>query len=348
MAASADGTSGRQFLGAVAAGYEAMARIGEATKPAAVLAGGFHPTMLFGGFGAAAAAAKLLGLDAPGLQMAWGHILSLSGGSMQFSDESAATDVKRLHAGYAARSGILAAQFAARGISAPLRALDGKYGLFALYGEGRLRQSEELGRPMSELAIHEVSFKPYSCCRLFHSAIDCIVGIQEHGDIKRDEVAAVVVRGPAVLGEQHMLRRPRSSMAAQYSLPYAVGATLAHGATGYHAYELPYLDDSETEQWSSLVRFKPDKVFEDRYPAHFGAGVDFLFKDGTVSSEDAMDGTGSPACPMDPGMFEQKARRLILERDPHFNIEQLKDALRKTGGTQSVIGLINLITKALP
>jgi len=123
MAVAAEiGTSADELTAAVASGYEAMTRVGMAAHAHRVIQDGYHPTALFGGFGAAAAAACLLNLDEHGLARAWGHVLSLAGGSMQFSDEREGTTVKRLHAGYAAQNGVLAAELAQRGISAPARA----------------------------------------------------------------------------------------------------------------------------------------------------------------------------------------------------------------------------------
>jgi len=124
-----------------------------------VLQDGYHPTAPFGGFGAATAAAGLLHLDEHGLARAWGHVLSLAGRSMQFSDEPEGTTVKRLHAGYAAQNGVLAAELAARGVSAPERALDGKYGFLALYAK-KPRIDELSAKASMPLQIHRISIKP--------------------------------------------------------------------------------------------------------------------------------------------------------------------------------------------
>src|SRR5262249_47358884 len=161
------GASADELMAAVASGYEAMTRVGMAAHAHQVIQHGYHPTALFGGFGAAAAAARLFNLDEQGLTRAWGHVLSLAGGSMQFSAEPEGTTVKRLHAGYAAQNGVLAAELAARGVSAPARALDGKYGFLALYAKKpRLDAlSVKAGMP---LPIHRISIKPHPVCRPFH------------------------------------------------------------------------------------------------------------------------------------------------------------------------------------
>src|SRR3984957_16439258 len=121
------GSKGDEFIAAIIAGYEAMTRIAVAANASHVIEFGFHPTALFGGFGAAAVA-KLRRVDGETLRCAWGHALSMASGSMQFSDESTGTAVKRVHAGYAAQQGVLAVELALAGVEAPQCSLDGKYG----------------------------------------------------------------------------------------------------------------------------------------------------------------------------------------------------------------------------
>src|SRR5499427_11017609 len=164
---------------------------------------GYHPTAPFGGFGAAAAAALLLKLDEHGLARAWGHVLSLTGGSMQFSDEPEGTTVKRLHAGYAAQNGVLAAELAARGVSAPARALDGKYGFLALYAK-RPRPDALSVKADVPLQIHRVSIKPYSCCRLFHSLIDGLREVSGGFKLPYEAITRIDVSGPDCMLDHHM------------------------------------------------------------------------------------------------------------------------------------------------
>ena len=171
--ASETRSSGAQFLSAVAAGYQAMGRLGMAANAGRVMERGFHPTALFGPFGAAVAAVALHGLDAATLAGAWGHALSLTGGSMQFSDEPEGTTVKRLHAGYAASHGVMAAELAKASIGAPVRSLDGKHGFLSMFGS-EPNPSRLLREEGERLEIHRISMKPYSCCRLFHSLIDAL------------------------------------------------------------------------------------------------------------------------------------------------------------------------------
>lgn len=325
-AAAQSDASGEELLAAIVADYEAMARVGMAANAPEGMEAGFHPTAIVGGFGAAAAAAKLYRLDADTLLTAWGHVLSLTGGSMQFSDEPAGTMVKRCHAGYAAMNGVLGAEFAAAGISAPQRALDGKYGYIRLYG--RHSRPERLERnPESPLEIHRISLKPYSCCRLFHSLIDGLREVTNGYTTDPSIIRRIHVRGPHAIPNQHMLRRPRSPMAAQYSLPFVVGATLAVGPTRFDAYREENLNDPTILAIADKVEASADDEIERHFPDHFGTAVEITLADGTTRCATVMDSIGTPARPMSLDDVKAKALSLIAPLDRSFDVDALFDAI---------------------
>ncbi|MCG8592858.1 MAG: MmgE/PrpD family protein [Kiloniellales bacterium] len=295
--AQALGLGGRDVLPAIAAGYEVVGRIGAATGAAQVLERGNHPTALFCGFGVAAAAAKLLGLDHDGLIAAWGLQLSQAGGSMQFSIDAAGTAVKRLHGGYAAQGGVLAVELARRGLAGPGRAFDGRYGLCPLYGS-----SPQLDRLVKDggaaLEIHAISFKPYPCCRLFHSTLDALATVTDGFALPPDAVRRVVVGGPAVLATQHMLRRPKSEMAAQYSLPFTLGAAMVFGPEAIDGFAEAALSDARVLDFADRVEALTDEDFEAAFPRHFGSWVEIERADGERRRADVLDSLGTPARPM--------------------------------------------------
>jgi 2-methylcitrate dehydratase PrpD len=323
LAVSTLETTGQEFLTAITAGYEAIARIGQASDPTHVMSGGFHPTILFGGFGAVAAAAKLMHFDEEELLTAWGHVLSLSGGSMQFSDEVSGTAVKRAHAGYAARNGVTAVQLTKFGVTAPLRPLDGKYGFLKIFGGDTKEKELFLENKSARLSIHEVSIKPYSCCRLFHSVIDCLDIIANKTKLDINNTAEIVVNGSNVIADQHMLRNPLSSMAAQYSLPYSVGATLAFGSDGYHAYEMEHLNDPHISKWAQLVNFNVDSKYEDLYPNQFGASVAVKTKAGEMFAAEVLDGSGSPNNPISADVMAAKLNRLLQTESTGVDVDRI-------------------------
>ena len=319
--AMAAGTSISQakLFSAIAAGYETIARVGMAANASLVIKAGFHPTALFGPFGAATTAAILQDVDAPTLACAWGHVLSLTGGSMQFSDETQGTEIKRLHAGYAAQNGILAAGMASRAISAPSRALDGKYGFLSMYGHD-IRPKHLDFTLGDRLQIHEISMKPYSCCRLFHSLIDALEQATNGFSLDINKIVRIKIGGPAVLLEQHMLRRPTSVMAAQYSLPYATGATLAYGPYRFDAYEDKYHQDATILDLVDKVEGHHDLTIEATYPEHMGASVDIYLNDGTTRQALVMDSKGTARFALTNEEILSKAKSLVQELYPQYDM----------------------------
>ena len=344
-AGSAAGTSGEAVIAAIVAGYEVMARVGMAAGADAVIERGFHPTALFGGFGAATAAAKLLGLDAAGMEQAWGLVLSAAGGSMQFSQDASGTTVKRLHAGYGAQHGTMAAEHARLGIAGPAQAFDGRYGLCALFGVHPRpeRLEREAGAPFQ---IHRISLKPYPCCRLFHSTIDALREVTEDFTTPDEAIAGIKVGGPDILVSQHMLRRPQSVMAAQYSLPYALGASIACGPGRYEGYEEERLADPRILALADRVEAVADDAMQRAFPAHFGSWVELAAPDGTRRRSEVLDSRGTPARPLEADAIAEKIGGLLAALDRAPEVGDLADAvwsLEEPGGLARLDALLRAL-----
>lgn len=305
------GADGRATIAAIVAGYEAMARVGMATGAGAMIERGFHPTAVFGAFGATAAAAKLLGLDADGLASAWGLVLSLASGAMQFSDEAGGTDVKRLHAGYAAQHGVQAAELAAAGLSGPRRALDGRNGAIRLFGE-----APDVG-PLRAHAgpreIHRVSFKFYPCCRLFHSTLDALAEATDNFQVPPEAIATIRVGGPTILATQHMLRRPTSVMAAQYALPFTLATAFFHGPRNPAGFRPEVQRDARVLAIADRVEAFVEEEHDKAFPRHFGSSVDITFADGRKRRVSVLDSVGTPAHPPTNEDLRQKLDALVAD-----------------------------------
>jgi len=331
--------SGGEIMAAIAAGYEAMGRAGRAVGASDVIEFGYHPTALFGGFGAAATAGKLLGLDGRGIASAWGLMLSMAGGSMQFSEDPLGTTVKRLHGGYGAHNGILAAEFAALGIAGPSRALDGRYGLGRLFGQHP--NFEELVRPNdAPLEIHRISMKPYPCCRLFHSTIDALRDVTENFSLDPDQISEIRVGGPAIMCTQHMLRRPVSVMAAQYSLPFSLATSLVFGPDVYEAYGEDKFEDARILRLADKVDAVEDSEMEAAFPEHFGSWVELRTLNGETRRADMLDSIGTPARPMDTAALQDKIAGLLAPLDAVPEISEITGAvesLEQEGGPARLV-----------
>jgi len=335
------GISGGIIMAAIAAGYEAMGRAGRAVGASEVIEFGYHPTALFGGFAAAATTGKLLGLDGPGIVSAWGLMLSMAGGSMQFSEDPHGTTVKRLHGGYGAHNGMLAAEFAALGLNGPSRALDGRYGLGSLFGQ-KPDYGELVRGAGDAYEIHRISMKPYPCCRLFHSTIDALREVTDGFTLDTGKIAEIRVGGPAIMRSQHMLRRPVSVMAAQYSLPFALGASLVIGPEIYEAYTEDKFDDARILALADKVEAVDDNAMEAAFPEHFGSWVELRTEDGAMRRADMLDSIGTPARPMENAVIENKIAGLLAPLGDAPDLGEIRGAINgfeQEGGPARLVGL---------
>ena len=327
--------TGRDVLGAIAVGYEAMARVGMAANALRVIERGFHPTGTFGVFGAAAAAAKLMNLDAERLAHAWGVALSMSSGACQFAFEPRGTMVKRMHAGIPAHGGVIAAQLAALGIAAPVQALEGEYGFFNLFG--RDSDPSLLRKPAGEpLELNNISFKPYSCCRKFHSLIDALGETTGGFTLDVDDIDRITVQSPETAITSHMMRRPDSVMAAQYSMPYIVGATLAYGPRGYTAYDRTHHDDPRILSIVDKVEAVHDPELDPAVPAHMPNRVALTLRNGETRQATVMDSLGTPAQPMSTDAVLDKAQALVASIDPGIDLDRITSHIETIAAMEDV------------
>lgn len=336
--AAQTGKGGSDLLTAITVGYEVTGRVGAATNAARIIELGFHPTSLFVGFGVTATAARLLGLDARQLCGAWGLMLSMAGGSMQFSQEAEGTTVKRLHGGYAALHGVLAAEHAALDIMGPPHALDGRYGLLANFGEqqdpDRLTTKHANGPE-----IHRISFKPYPCCRLFHSTLDALIEVTDGLSLAPERIAKIRVGGPEIMVSQHMLRRPESEMAAQYSLPFTLGAALYFGPESVDGFMAPALRHAGVLAVADRVEAQLSPTMEEAFPAHFGSWLELTTTDGQVRRSDVLDSLGTPARPMNNDALIRKFDSLMQPTGSAVRGQPMAEQLSNMGQLQDLTDL---------
>ncbi len=154
--------SGKEFLAAIVIGYEVAIKLGIALDPAAHYARGFHPTGTCGTMGAAITSAKILGLNQSAMTNALGIAGSMAAGSMEFLSDGSFT--KRLHPGWAAHSGMMAALLAGNDFTGPGSIVEGKFGFLHSYSPKSNAEKilKDWGKPYQ---IMKTSIKPHSCCR---------------------------------------------------------------------------------------------------------------------------------------------------------------------------------------
>jgi 2-methylcitrate dehydratase PrpD len=237
-AAEMAGGDGRAAIAAIVAGYEVQIRLSLALDPAAHYDRGFHPTATCGAFGAAAAAGRLLGLDPEGYRNAFGIVLSMSAGSMQYLVNGAWT--KRSHVGHAAMCGLIAATLAKEGYIGASEALEGKWGFLHAYAPAAdaAKAVDELGRRWETLKI---AVKPYPSCRYGHAPLDGILALARQHGIRAEEVEEVVVGLPEpgwkLIGDPEPAKQaPKSVVDGQFSMAFCASVALRSGGFGWDDY----------------------------------------------------------------------------------------------------------------
>ena len=177
---------GRSLVHAFLLGFEVETTLAEVINPPHYEKG-FHATGTLGTMGAAAAAARLLGLDAAQTRTA----LAIAASQASGLKENFGTMTKPFHAGHAARSGVLSALLARDGFTASEQALEGPQGYFAVLGAGKRDEGalETLGAPWKILKTG-VAVKPYPSCACTHSIIDSALELRRTHNITPEQVDA--------------------------------------------------------------------------------------------------------------------------------------------------------------
>ncbi len=276
---------GRMALTGIAVGSEVLCRL-SLVAPKAVHKAGFHPTAIFGAMGAAAGVAAALGLNARQIVDALGIAGSMAGGIIEYLAEGAWT--KRLHAGWAAQSGIRAALLARHGFVGPRTVFEGVHGLF--HGFAHTTQgdygalTEDFG---TRWVTDTLAFKPYPCGTMAQPYIDCARRIAARG-IRPEDVEAILCE--VAKGTVHRLwepladkQRPPNGYAAKFAVPYLLATGFVHGGVGLGAFTESAIRDARVLALAAKVKFVIDA--DNPYPNNYTGHVSARLKDGSVIEE---------------------------------------------------------------
>ena len=226
------GASGADVLAGIIAGYEVTCRVALALPAGEHYDRGFHPTATCGAFGAAAAAARVFGLDADGVAGAMGTVLSQAAGSLQFLANGAWT--KRSQVGWAAVNGLMAATLVREGFKGAADALEGKHGFMRAYAPNPTpeRAIQDLG---AVFELMNTAVKPYPSCRYGHAGIDAALALRAANDLLPEEITAIRLGLPKsgmllVGAPAEKKANPLNVVDGQFSGPFVISAALATGA----------------------------------------------------------------------------------------------------------------------
>ena len=272
------GVSGRDLLGAFIVGVEAETRIALGVH-FHHYEKGWHPTATLGVFGAAAASARLLGLDEKQTAAALCVAASLASGIKA----NFGTMTKPLHVGHCARNGLFAAMLAEGGFSANLDAFEAPQGFLNVFnGPGRYNTDRMLenwfDRPV--VVAPGISIKQFPCCGSTHPAIYVALDLRREHAFQSDDISEIEIR-------THPLRLPHtdnpdpaSPLQAKFSIQYCVARALASGNVSLTDFDPDCIHDPEARRLMAATRVVPDAAFAGSKHRAFGAAVTIVLNDG--------------------------------------------------------------------
>jgi len=276
---------GRMALIGIAVGTEVLCRL-SLVVPKAVHKAGFHPTAIFGAMGAAAGVGAALGLNARQIVDALGIAGSMAGGIIEYLAEGAWT--KRLHAGWAAQSGIRAALLARAGFIGPRTVLEGVHGLFHGFAHTTKGDYDALTADFgTRWVMDTLAFKPYPCGTMAQPYIDCARRLAARG-IRPEDIREIVCE--VAEGTVHRLwepladkQRPRNGYAAKFATPYLLATGFVYGGVGLGAFTEAAIRDSGVLALAAKVKYviDPKNPYPNNYTGHLRATVN----DGSVIEE---------------------------------------------------------------
>jgi 2-methylcitrate dehydratase PrpD len=253
--AGARGASGHQVLDAYIVGLEVLARVGEGVNLVHYQRG-WHSTSTLGAIGAAAACARLLGLRPAEVGAALSVGFSMAGGSkLQFG-----TMAKPVHAGLAAMHGVMAADLAARGITAHPEPLDGPWSFRDLFaGPGSHGyDAKKIGRPLA-IEQYGLKAKVHPGCASTHCAVDAVIALRNEFGIAAKDVESVDVLVNRMSFDNLMYSRPVTEMQARFSMQYCIALALLHGRLALRDFTLPAVKRPEMRRWLPRIAMRHTK-----------------------------------------------------------------------------------------
>ncbi len=317
------GVSGKQLVEAYAVGFEVTASLCFALPRGAH---GWHANGVLGAFGAAAACAKLLGLDAAQTAMALGMTASMASGlSANFGTMS-----KPMHVGLAARNGVMAAKLAKAGYTANAQALDCPGGFFDTYYGGQPDEApfDQLGHTFA-LDKYGIRIKPYPCGGLTHTAIYAVLELRNRFKLTTDMIRHIDVAVPEGTYGTIAFRFPETALQGKFCMPYLVARALIDGTITLDTFTEEAIKDEHVLSLLKKVDMRADPSLTSGADGSRPAAVTIELADGQTRSHKALFPKGSPEVPMTAAeirdKFEACARGVLT---PEVSVRAVDQLLR--------------------
>jgi 2-methylcitrate dehydratase PrpD len=337
------GMSGKDLLLAYNVGVEVETKISEAIAPRHYEEG-FHSTGTAGVFGGAAAAGKLLGLDRVRMLRA----LGIAGSEAAGLRENFGTMTKPFHAGRAAESGVVAAEFASLGWTATDQILESPRGFFQAAGGGwnPAALMGKLGNPWT-FVFPGVSIKPSPSGSLTHPGIGEMLRLVRENHLRADQVQSVDVGTNKNMPNALIHHQPKDNLQAKFSMEFCIAAALLYGKVGLSEFTDEVVNRPEVQETMSRIHFGVNPVAEAAGYDKMTTIIDIHMKDGRTISGRADFARGSPANPMS---FEEVAAKFMdcaaATKWPESRSKEIVAVVRKLEDLPNVRALAALCSRS--
>jgi 2-methylcitrate dehydratase PrpD len=330
---------GEAVLTAMVLGYDVARRVLEACGGYSPHNGaGWHSTGTCGVFGAAAACARLLQLDAAQTAHALGLAASMSGGLWSFIHDGA--DSKKLHAGRPAEAGLLAALLAREGMTGPGQVFEDSWGGFLRTYAGAAAEPAALTAELGSVwKLARCSIKPYAACRGTHSAIDAVGDLLQALDIDGDAIERIEVRASDFLVGMCAGQDTTTLAAAQMSLPYALAVRCLRGNASLGSYQDQVRAAPEIQRFMTCI----DMQVEPSLAALDEPFIQVTSRDGRSATRQVKLALGGPLNPLSDAALIDKFRSLASRALPAPQVDGLIELCMALGAATDVSQLLELL-----
>lgn len=326
MAEHIGGCNGKEFLAAVVAGYEVAIRVGMSVGTSH-LQRGFHPTGTNGTFGSAAAAGRLLRLDAETMTHALGIAGTQAAGLMaaQYS-----AMVKRMHAGRAAQSGVYGALLAKKGLTGITNILEADFGGYCKVMADASNMNLLTTGLGEDFETAVVGFKPYAAGGSTHTAHEAVKTIMRENSLSADRIDTITIRSTkATYLHTSWDYRPEGVTSAQMNMQYVVAVTALDGEVFIDQFTEEKIRDPKIIEFSRRVKVVPDPELDKLGPECRHAIIaEVKTKDGKMFSKKIETAKGSNKNPMSAEEVQKKFRILAGKVLDQKKINALADRVQ--------------------
>jgi len=292
-AAQATGVSGEAFLRGVVVGYEVSTRIGEAVMPSHYRF--WHTTGTVGCFGAAAAAATILGCNREQFMHALATVGTFASGLQQAFRSQAMT--KPLHGGHAADAGAMSAMAARKGVTGALDILEGEVGFGAAMSVNPDWSKATRGLGQDYHIVH-MTFKNHGCCGHTFPSIDGVLALKEKHDLTHKDVKKIRLASYKAGLDIIDNAMPEGEYQAKFSIQYTVAHAMVHGSVRLNAFLPERMNDADVRALMKKIEVVADPELSKGYPTQRAAQVEIETNDGRRLSHFQPYRKGDPELPL--------------------------------------------------